>query len=170
MGKRGDVPREFADLPSGIADDDTSSAQGDVKFKMEGEASDTGFTLKTSKPAEPADGKPLIEECTSSAKTPERKGPVVKKGFLNNTKAAGKLYGEQGSKEGVLPENAGDPLGYLPKGLRNTCKVVDCNAPEYQAHEQKRKAAEEHNQRNTEFQSMLTKDMEKWTKSAARDK
>eukprot|EP00668_Euglena_longa_P015306 GGOE01019369.1.p1 GENE.GGOE01019369.1~~GGOE01019369.1.p1 ORF type:complete len:523 (-),score=172.34 GGOE01019369.1:198-1691(-) len=50
------------------------------------------------------------------------KAPLIKKGFLNDAKTA--LY-PKGSENGVLPPNAGDPLGYLPEGLRKTCKVVD---------------------------------------------
>ena len=44
----------------------------------------------------------------------------MKKGFLNSN--AKPLY-PKGSEEGILPENAGDPLGYLPKSLRQSCKV-----------------------------------------------
>ena len=59
------------------------------------------------------------------------KKPVMKKGFFNSEKAKkGVLYGEAGSGEGVLPENAGDPLGYIPKKLRQTCKIIDTNTPE----------------------------------------
>ena len=51
---------------------------------------------------------------------------LIKKGFLNATGSKGPgLYGPEGSKEGALPDGAGDPLGYLPKGLRNRCRVVD---------------------------------------------
>lgn len=49
--------------------------------------------------------------------------PVIRKGFLNNPKA--RLYDDKGTTEGVLPEGAGDPLGYLPKSLRDRVKVVD---------------------------------------------
>ena len=31
----------------------------------------------------------------------------------------------QGSSEGVLPDGAGDPLGYLPKGLRQKMKAPE---------------------------------------------
>lgn len=48
----------------------------------------------------------------------------IKRGFLLGEKATA-LYGPEGTKEGVLPEGAGDPLGYLPKGLRDKCKIVD---------------------------------------------
>jgi hypothetical protein len=74
-------------------------------------------------PAEPAPQ--LIEEKKPATKT------AVKKGFLNNTKGKS-LYGPEGSAEGVLPENAGDPLGYIPKSLREKCKIVDSNNPQYQ--------------------------------------
>jgi hypothetical protein len=86
-----------------------------------------GASYAEDKAPAPAAPEPLIEEVK-----PRKPGkPLVKKGFLNGDKAKGKLYGEEGSKEGVLPENAGDPLGYLPKKLRSTCKVVDCNDPQY---------------------------------------
>jgi hypothetical protein len=49
--------------------------------------------------------------------------PVIRKGFLNNP--GKRLYDDKGSTEGVLPEGAGDPLGYLPKGLRNRVQVID---------------------------------------------
>eukprot|EP00667_Euglena_gracilis_P012943 EG_transcript_13325 len=55
-------------------------------------------------------------------KNKSEKEPAIKKGFLNDAKTA--LY-PTGSNNGVLPPNAGDPLGYLPEGLRKTCKVVD---------------------------------------------
>jgi len=49
----------------------------------------------------------------------------VRKGFLNNVSKGQSLYGEEGSAEGVVPDGAGDPLGYLPKSFREKCKVVD---------------------------------------------
>lgn len=49
--------------------------------------------------------------------------PLLRKGFLDNPKA--RLYGEGGTTEGVLPEGAGDPLGYMPKSLRDKCKIID---------------------------------------------
>ena len=51
--------------------------------------------------------------------------PLLKKGFLNSTK--GQIYPE-GSSEGMLYgdiKTAGDPLGYLPKGLRSRVNMVD---------------------------------------------
>merc|ERR1719240_2220201 len=51
--------------------------------------------------------------------------PLLKKGFLNSSK--GEIYPE-GSSEGMLygdVKTAGDPLGYLPKGLRSRVNVVD---------------------------------------------
>jgi uncharacterized membrane protein YgcG len=51
--------------------------------------------------------------------------PLIKKGFLNSGK--GEIYPE-GSSEGMLYgdiKTAGDPLGYLPKGLRSRVNVVD---------------------------------------------
>ena len=67
---------------------------------------------------------------------PKPKKLTMNKGFFNNPKKDKKtgeiktLYPEEGSKEGVLPENAGDPLGYIPKKLRQTCKIVDCGSEE----------------------------------------
>ena len=50
--------------------------------------------------------------------------PLLKKGFLNSDKRA--IYPE-GSDEGMLynAKNSGDPLGYIPKGLRSRVNVVD---------------------------------------------
>lgn len=107
---------------------------------------------------------PLIEDVT-----PGFRKPVIKKGFFNSKKAA-PLYGENGSGEGVLPENAGDPMGWMPKKLRNTCKIVDCNNPEYQEKEKQKKQAEEMNASNKEFRDQLAKDMDVWTKTAEQDK
>lgn len=135
-------PKEFTELPQEI---DTGDCADEVQPSR-----------KPPAPEEPAE--PLIQDMT-----PGRKKPAVKKGFLNNAKA-GALYPE-GSKEGVLPENAGDPLGYLPKGLRKTCKVVDCNSPDYQAQQKQAKAAQEHNDMNKEFSDMLQADLGKWGKS-----
>ena len=52
------------------------------------------------------------------------KAPLLKKGFLNSTK--GEIY-PNGSDEGMLfnASNSGDPLGYIPKGLRSRVNVVD---------------------------------------------
>lgn len=70
----------------------------------------------------------------------------VRKGFFDNVKAGEELYGPeveqhltcthvgmralllQGSNEGVVPDGAGDPLGYLPKSLRERCKVTPASA------------------------------------------
>jgi hypothetical protein len=97
--------------------------------------------------AEPA-AQPLIEE-----KPQSKKPSAVKKGFLNSAKAKEKsLYGPEGSAEGVLPENAGDPLGYIPKSLRNKCKIVDQNNPEYQAQMQTQTPAQKQSE---EFKKMF---------------
>eukprot|EP00658_Telonema_sp_P-2_P073013 TRINITY_DN6207_c0_g2_i2.p1 TRINITY_DN6207_c0_g2~~TRINITY_DN6207_c0_g2_i2.p1 ORF type:complete len:501 (+),score=167.25 TRINITY_DN6207_c0_g2_i2:147-1649(+) len=56
------------------------------------------------------------------------KRSVVKKGFLNSSKLKKQgtgMYGENGSGEGILPEGAGDPMGWMPKKLRGMCNVVD---------------------------------------------
>ena len=47
--------------------------------------------------------------------------PAIKRGFLNKRKTS--LY-PSGSNEGRLPPGAGDPLGWLPAGLRNRVHVV----------------------------------------------
>lgn len=130
-GSRGDEPRDLTELPQEI----------DESFE------EVQPPRKSAPPAEPEE--PLIQEVTSEGK----KKPALKKGFFNN-KASKALYPE-GSNEGVLPENAGDPMGYLPKKLRQTCKIVDTSAPEYQAQEKQRKAAEEHNKMNSDFGEML---------------
>ncbi|CAD7937154.1 unnamed protein product [Amoebophrya sp. A120] len=119
-------------------------ATSEVKFKDDRESLNLKpdeFVIRESKPK----AKPLKK---------------TMKGFLNKKGAEGSLYGEAGSTEGVLPENAGDPMGFLPKKLRNTCKIVDTNTPEYQAAEAQRKAAAETNAEN----SQMMKDMEKWAK------
>lgn len=109
-------------------------------------------------PPPAAEPEPLIEDISP----PDRnKKPAVKKGFLNKNKAA--LYPE-GSREGVLPENAGDPMGWMPKKLRQTSKIVDCNSPEWQAKEKERKAVEQQNSMKKEFNDTLTKDFAKFAK------
>lgn len=67
--------------------------------------------------------RPMVVEMSVSE--PQR--PLIKKGFLNTTKA--RLYDDKGSTEGILPEGAGDPLGYIPKGLREKCKIIDTRQP-----------------------------------------
>jgi len=114
---------------------------------------------------EVADATVLIEDVTSGT---SRRKPAMKKGFLNSGSA--ELYGPNGSGEGVLPENAGDPMGWMPKTLRQKCNIVDCNSPEYQAQEKTRKAAEESNSLNNEFRESITKDMDRWCKVSQPDK
>eukprot|EP00812_Abedinium_dasypus_P014360 NODE_787_length_1363_cov_251.363150.p2 GENE.NODE_787_length_1363_cov_251.363150~~NODE_787_length_1363_cov_251.363150.p2 ORF type:complete len:207 (-),score=65.44 NODE_787_length_1363_cov_251.363150:725-1345(-) len=87
---------------------------------------------------------------------------TIKKGFLNNNSSKG-LYGPEGSSEGVLPENAGDPMGWMPKGLRKNSKIIDCNSPEYQEQEKSRREAEEHNKRADDWNNMLKSDVEAWS-------
>jgi len=70
----------------------------------------------------------------------------------------------------VQPENAGDPMGWMPKKLRNTCKIVDTNAPEYQQQQKQRDSVDETNKMNKEFKDQLNKDMEKWIKNSTPDK
>ncbi|CAJ1342460.1 unnamed protein product [Effrenium voratum] len=74
------------------------------------------------------------------------------------------------SKEGVLPENAGDPLGYIPKGLRKTCKIVDTRSPEYEAQHKQQEAAKEQNRQQQEFRDTLLADMDKWAQKSAADR
>jgi len=111
-------------------------------------------------PAEEA-AEPLIQDMTPGKK----KQQALKKGFFNNAKES--LYPPEGSKEGVVPENAGDPMGYLPKGLRKSCRIIDTNAPEYQETERKKKAAEEHNSMAKEFNDMMVNDMSKFTNASS---
>eukprot|EP00933_Yihiella_yeosuensis_P072827 TRINITY_DN81365_c0_g1_i1.p1 TRINITY_DN81365_c0_g1~~TRINITY_DN81365_c0_g1_i1.p1 ORF type:complete len:549 (+),score=133.68 TRINITY_DN81365_c0_g1_i1:149-1795(+) len=144
-GEEGDDsrPREFAELPD---EQDSFDAPMPERPKPKEE--------------EPA---PLIEDCTPGIK----KKPAIKKGFFNNSKSS--LYGNEGSKEGVLPENAGDPMGWMPKKLRNTCKIVDCNDPQYKAQEEERKKVQRSNEMNQEFRDSLLGDMDKWTKKKQRE-
>merc|ERR1712194_346381 len=120
----------------------------DVQFRPNAEEEDKaeggeGFTIREHKP------KP--------------KKMAVAKGFFNSDKGKkGILYGEEGSKEGVLPENAGDPLGYIPKKLRQSCKIVDTGSEEYQKQDRARKQAEANNNKTNEMRSEMAKDMEKW--------
>ena len=74
-------------------------------------------------------GEPLIEEISSQRHSSkhvkkDKQGnlPPIK-GFFGRQKPGDSLYGPEGSAEGVVPDGAGDPLGYLPKGLRERCKV-----------------------------------------------
>lgn len=136
--------REFTELPG---DQDSFDAE-----------------LRAPAPRQEKPEEPLITDL--SPEVPKKSS--IKKGFLN--KAGGSLYGDSGSKEGILPENAGDPMGWMPKKLRNTCKIVDCNAPEYQENERKRRDVEEHNSMQKEFKDTLGKDMEKWTKKMQPDR
>jgi len=129
-GSNGTEPREFTELPQEIETTEESQPQRNA-----------------SPPAEPEE--PLIQDMTPA----HLRKPAMKKGFFNN-KDSKPLYPE-GSNEGVLPENAGDPMGYLPKKLRQTCKIVDTGAPEYQETQRKQKAAEKSNDMNKEFSDMM---------------
>merc|ERR1719230_811903 len=61
----------------------------------------------------------LVEEVDSKAK-----GKVsMKKGFLSGS-GAGALY-PKGSTESIPAEDVGNPLGWMPKGLRDKVSVVD---------------------------------------------
>merc|ERR1711879_98644 len=104
-----DCPREFAELPG---NPDCFDAEMPQKPRPP--------------PESESNPEPLIEDMSKASRK-----PALKKGFLNSSKAKAELY-PNGSGEGVVPENAGDPMGWLPKKLRNTCKIVDTNSPEYQ--------------------------------------
>lgn len=151
-GEEGDdsLPREFAEIAG-------ESVEGEL-------GGDAVYPTKSAAP-EPK-SEPLIEDVTA----PRRQKPAIKKGFLNCRKQSQSLYGEGGSGEGVLPENAGDPMGWMPKKLRNNSKIIDCNSPEYQKHEKQKREAEEHNRMNAEFKDMLTKDMQSFNKLSKHDK
>jgi len=136
-GNSGQTPKVFTDLPAELET-----------------VEEVGLPPNSVPAEEPVES--LIQDVT-----PGRKKPALKKGFLNNASAA--LYPD-GSNEGVVPENAGDPMGYLPKGLRKSCKIVDTNAPEYQETERKRKAVEEENKSKSEFNDMLKQDLSHWNK------
>lgn len=137
-GNSGQEPKEFTELPQ--------------EMECEEEMQPSAM------PPAPAPEEPLIQDVTPG----QRKKQAMKKGFFNNDK--GGMYPPEGSNEGVMPENAGDPMGYLPKKLRQSCKIVDTNSPEYQETERKKKAAEEHNAQNKEFSDMLQQDLGKWNK------
>jgi len=111
---------------------------------------------------EPPVIEPLIQDVTPGKK------PAIKKGFLNQ--ASKQLYGPEGSGEGVLPENAGDPMGWMPKKLRQSSKIVDCNSPEWQEHEKKKKAVDSQNAMNKEFRDTISNDMASWCKVKEQDK
>lgn len=135
-GYNGDEAREFRELP------------GDLGLEGDPHVSEAASRVPPGTSSEP-----LIEDVTPAS---QRK-PALKKGFLNASEAKGSLYGDEGSKEGVLPENAGDPMGYLPKGLRQKCKIVDCNSPEYQAQAQKSQQGDSRKAMNTEFSDSMSK-------------
>lgn len=145
-GEDGDqtIPREFRELP-----DENDSFDDELKMEA---------------PSKEEPEEILIEDLTPDV----RKAPVLKKGFLNGGKS--KLYGPDGSKEGVVPENAGDPLGYIPKRLRNQCKIVDTRSPEYQEHQKQADAAKENNRQQQEFRDTLMSDLDKWAKKSTPDR
>mmetsp|Transcript_48000 Transcript_48000/g.88354 ORF Transcript_48000/g.88354 Transcript_48000/m.88354 type:complete len:344 (+) Transcript_48000:64-1095(+) len=139
-GAGGDVPRDFTELAGDLDVEETENTPPPPP------------TLNTSVPAE--SGKPIIEELPEPG---QKKKQAVKKGFLNRNDKP--LYGPEGSKEGVLPENAGDPMGWMPKGLRQKSKIVDCNSPEHQAHQKQVEAAKESNRVNQEFKDLIDSDL-----------
>lgn len=134
-GPDGDIPREFAEL-----------------------ADDIGEAEEQKKPPPPPviEEVPLIEEVGAKPKK-----AAIKKGFLNNSPKA--LYPE-GSKEGVVPENAGDPMGWMPKKLRQNSKIVDCNSPEYQSQMKEKKSVDSANAQSQEFRDLLAGDSANWAK------
>jgi hypothetical protein len=143
----GTVAKEFTslsdDMPELEVDEPAPEKIVELKTELKGEST------------KPDDGCPLIQEVGANRKPK----PAMKKGFLN-TPSSKTLYGANGSGEGVLPENAGDPMGWMPKGLRNKSKIVDCNSPEYQQHEKNKKANAESN----EFRDLLKADGDSWQK------
>lgn len=141
-GNSGETPREFTELPQEMEMD-----------SME----EMAPPPPKPKAAQEEKTEPLIQDVTPGKK------PALKKGFFNSAKGA-ELY-PNGSNEGVLPENAGDPMGWMPKKLRQTSRIVDCNSPEYQAQEKQRKAAEAQNAQQKEFHDMLQADLGRWQKN-----
>lgn len=72
--------------------------------------------------------RPKIQELASFEDEPTNNEPLLKKGFLAKQSAKGRHLYPDGSEEGLLYgdiKTAGDPLGYLPKGLRSRVNVVD---------------------------------------------
>lgn len=137
------VARDFKELP-----DDKGSLDADEIF-----------VKPPAKQKECEEVEPLIQDVTPAG----RRKPAIKKGFLNNSQTE-PLYGPEGSKEGVLPENAGDPMGWMPKKLRQQSKIVDCASPEWQEHQKKQKQADESNSMRKEFSDILQNDVAKWSK------
>jgi hypothetical protein len=68
-----------------------------------------------------------IEELDVDETERRKAEPLIKKGFLNAAKSKGREIYPDGSDEGMLynASNSGDPLGYIPKGLRSRVNVVD---------------------------------------------
>jgi hypothetical protein len=130
QGADGKIPRDFVDV---VEDDEPPEPHRAPEVSPE----------------------PLIEEVAAPT---GRKKPAVKKGFFNNNKGK-TLYPEEGSTEGVVHEDAGNPMGWMPKKLRNSAKIIDCNSPEYQANEKKKQAAESHNKNASEFNEILQRDL-----------
>ena len=66
-----------------------------------------------------ASAAPAVREMPSRSAT-----DGLRRGFFND-RTAPSLYGPEGSREGVLPEGAGDPLGHIPKSFREKCQIID---------------------------------------------
>ena len=64
----------------------------------------------------------------------------LKRGFLDAK--GGVLYPEGTTAEGVLPEGAGDPLGHIPKSIRDRSKIIDLSKTPMNEVAQKVKEAE----------------------------
>lgn len=135
-GEYSDIPREFVELSDDIGDSEVRNH--------------TPPSVQEQCPA------PMIEEVGFKPKK-----AAMKKGFLNSSAKA--LYPD-GSKEGVLPENAGDPMGWMPKKLRQSSKIVDCNSPEYQAQMKQKSSIDSANSQNQEFRDLLASDSAAWAK------
>ena len=85
-----------------------------------------------------------IEELDSFEDGDKASAPLLKKGFFSSAAKKGKELYPEGSSEGMLygdVKTAGDPLGYLPKGLRNRVHVVD---PSTTTEEQQQKMMEDY--------------------------
>ena len=114
------------------AGSDGADAETDTRtaaFKLNKGASNEGGVLPTPSGSKRSAGIQVLstteDQQSAPAQTPgAMAATAIRPGFLNRKEGPG-LYGEEGTKEGVLPDGAGDPLGYMPKSLRSKFKVVD---------------------------------------------
>eukprot|EP00656_Telonema_subtile_P007816 TRINITY_DN1366_c0_g1_i7.p2 TRINITY_DN1366_c0_g1~~TRINITY_DN1366_c0_g1_i7.p2 ORF type:complete len:292 (-),score=108.81 TRINITY_DN1366_c0_g1_i7:243-1118(-) len=68
------------------------------------------------------------------------------------------MYDENGSGEGVLPEGAGDPMGWMPKKLRGMCQVVDTSSQPAAAQQQAMEQYAEHGNKPAGLPSRVTEE------------